>query len=81
MITYTVKKGDSLWKIADQFLGSGNRYNEIMKASGITDATINVGQKLLIPENSDVTALGAAVKECLNDIQKLPSFKKVVKLI
>ena len=47
---YTVKKGDSLWKIAKAQLGSGNRYKEIMTASGIKNDLLTVGQKLKIPK-------------------------------
>lgn len=47
--TYTVKKGDSLWKIAQSLLGNGARYKEIMVLSGLTSTTIHVGQTLTIP--------------------------------
>lgn len=47
--TYTVKKGDSLWKIAQSLLGNGARYNEIMLLSGLTSTTIHVGQTLTVP--------------------------------
>lgn len=47
---YTVKKGDTLWKIAKAKLGSGNRYKEIMTASGITTDQLKVGQVLKIPK-------------------------------
>lgn len=47
--TYTVKKGDSLWKIAAENLGNGERYREIMQLSGINSTTIRVGQELTIP--------------------------------
>ena len=47
---YTVKKGDSLWKIAKDQLGSGNRYKEIMTASGIKNDLLKVGQKIKIPK-------------------------------
>lgn len=47
--TYTVKKGDSLWKIAASHLGNGARYREIMQLSGITSTTIYAGQILTIP--------------------------------
>lgn len=47
--TYTVKKGDSLWKIAADKLGKGSRYTEIKVLSGLTSDTIQIGQKLKIP--------------------------------
>jgi LysM repeat protein len=46
---YKVKTGDSLWKIAEKKLGDGNRYKEIMLASGITSTKIFAGQTLQIP--------------------------------
>lgn len=47
---YTVKKGDSLWKIAKAKLGNGNRYKEIMTASGLKNDLLKVGQKIKIPK-------------------------------
>lgn len=47
--TYTVKQGDSLWKIAKNELGAGNRYLEIVKANELSGTLIRVGQKLKIP--------------------------------
>lgn len=47
--TYTVKKGDSLWKIAQNLLGNGSRYKEIMSLSGISSTTIYAGQVLTAP--------------------------------
>ena len=47
--TYTVKKGDSLWKISSKLLGKGSKYPQIQKANGLTSTLIRVGQKLKIP--------------------------------
>ena len=49
-IKYTVKKGDTLWGIAEKYLGRGSRYKEIMYASGITSETIYPKQVLTIPK-------------------------------
>lgn len=48
-ITYSVKKGDSLWNIAANKLGNGTRYKEIMSLSGLTSTTIHAGQLLKLP--------------------------------
>lgn len=48
--TYTVKKGDSLWKIASKLLGKGSKYTQIQKANGLKSTLIRVGQKLKIPK-------------------------------
>jgi nucleoid-associated protein YgaU len=36
--TYTLKKGDTLWSIAQKYLGSGTRWREIANLNGISDA-------------------------------------------
>lgn len=48
--TYTVKKGDTLWGIAEKNLKNGSRYVEIMSLSKITSTTIHAGQVLTLPE-------------------------------
>lgn len=48
--TYTVVSGDTLWAIAEQYLGDGNRYTEIAQLNGIANPDlINVGQVITIP--------------------------------
>lgn len=56
--TYTVKSGDTLWKIAQSKLGNGNRYKEIMTLNGLKSATIRKGDILKIPVSG-----GAVVEE------------------
>lgn len=47
---YTVKDGDRLWDIAEQFLGEGRRYNEIVRLNQLGDPDhIPAGTKLKIP--------------------------------
>ncbi len=50
--TYTVVKGDSLWRIAQKQLGDGNRWNEIFEGNkGIIQKPnlIYVGQQIQLP--------------------------------
>lgn len=47
---YTVKSGDSLWKIAKLQLNDGSRYNEIAALNGITDPnSLKIGAVLKLP--------------------------------
>ncbi|MFI6868272.1 LysM peptidoglycan-binding domain-containing protein [Nocardia sp. NPDC050406] len=48
--THTVAPGETLWAIAEQYYGDGNRYTDIAAASGIANPDmIDVGQELVIP--------------------------------
>ena len=49
IITYKVKKGDTLWSIASKYLGNGNKYLQIAKDNNIKNPNkINVGQIIKI---------------------------------
>ncbi len=49
-LTYTVKSGDTLSKIAKRFYGDVNHYHQIAAANGIANPDlINVGQELKLP--------------------------------
>lgn len=48
-ITHTVKRGDTLWAIAERYLGNGTRYQEIMQLNGLTSTIIQIGAVLKIP--------------------------------
>ena len=48
--TYTVGHGDTLWKIAERFLGKGSRYTEIVKLNGLKSNVLYTGQVLALPE-------------------------------
>ncbi len=48
--THTVVEGDTLWAIAERYLGDGNRFPELAQANGIANPDlINVGQVITIP--------------------------------
>jgi len=49
--TYTVAKGDSLWRIAEKIYGNGSDFKKIARANNISDPDhIRPGQELVIPE-------------------------------
>ena len=48
-LTHTVVKGDSLWGIAQRYLGKGNRYPEIVSLNGLKSTLIYPGQVLKLP--------------------------------
>lgn len=50
--TYTLKAGDSLWKVAQKVLGDGSRWREIQRLNGLSDAqlkSLKVGMVLKLP--------------------------------
>lgn len=48
---YIIEDGDSFWKIAQEQLGDGNRYTEILELNPAIseDQTLNIGTKIKIP--------------------------------
>ena len=48
---YTVKQGDTLWEIANIYLGSGVRYTEIKELNKLTSNLIFPGQILKLPQS------------------------------
>lgn len=50
--TYTVKEGDTLFLIAQKYYDDGNLYTEISKENNLTNDSIEVGQKLIVPKLS-----------------------------
>src|SRR5205823_2027100 len=57
--TYTVRDGDSLWSIAQQFYGDGNQWNKIYDANkqviGPDPNNIRAGMVLTIPSTTPPT--------------------------
>lgn len=48
-VYYTIKKGDTLWKIAKKYYGNGSKYTEIAKLNSISNPDkIKVGQKIRV---------------------------------
>lgn len=59
---YTVKEGDSTWKIAEAFYGSGFNYVDIEAANNLErDAELTAGMELTIPKTAvrDANSAGA----------------------
>ncbi len=47
---YTVKKGDTLWKIAAAQYGNGNQWQRITSANaGLSAETLKAGQTIVLP--------------------------------
>lgn len=67
--TVEVKKGDTLWDIAEKYLGSGSRYREIMSLNSLTSATIHPGLVLSIP-GTNTSANEAAKKTKTYTVKK-----------
>jgi nucleoid-associated protein YgaU len=50
-VTYTVQKGDTLFAIAKQHYGDGNKWKKIASANpGLNPGAVKAGQKLIIPQ-------------------------------
>jgi 5'-nucleotidase len=48
---YTVKKGDTLYKIAREHYGDGKAWNKIAAANpGLSPSTLKVGQRIVLPQ-------------------------------
>ncbi len=47
---HTVARGDTLWDIAQNRLGNGSRYKEIMTLNGLKSTVLKVGQVLKLPK-------------------------------
>lgn len=59
---YTVKEGDTLFLIAQNYYGDGNKYTEIVKDNNLSSESIEIGQELNIPK-LDVPAPSTSPEE------------------
>lgn len=50
-VVYNVKPGDTLWGIAQTYLGTGKKYYDIQNLNHLKDDNIHPGQTILIPQN------------------------------
>lgn len=61
---YTVKEGDTLFTIAEQYYQDGSKFSEISKANKLTDEnSIETGQVLEIPKIEQTATSSATVTE------------------
>lgn len=86
MKVYIVKRGDSLWSIAQKELGAGARYPEIKALNNLKGDSLQVGQALKIPSDTTETVseshyekLGKLTETALQDISELASVKNLLK--
>ena len=63
LVLYRVRRGNTLWEIAQRFLGDGDRYKEIMEENGLTTDTIYPGQLLRIPVEPENVTVTYTVKD------------------
>lgn len=73
---------NTLWGIAEKYLGSGSRYPEIKKLNGLTSDVIRSGQVLKVFEIKEETPdVKKALNDCLNAIENLSEYQNLMKLL
>ena len=86
MRVYIVKRGDSLWSIAQKELGAGTRYPEIKALNNLKGDSLKVGQALKLPSETTATPsdshyekMGRLTETALQDISELDSVKALLR--
>jgi len=75
---YIVKSGDSLWKIAQEKMGSGFQWKELAEANNISleNTTLRIGQTITIPEKGQVASGATTTKETAPTVKDLTAAPK-----
>lgn len=60
---HTVIKGETLWSIAEDSYGSGYNWTDIKNANNLKTEAIDVGQKLVIPNDVEAKEPTTTVKD------------------
>ena len=77
MVTYKVKKGDTLSKIAEK---NGTTVTTLSAINQIANVNkIQVGQLLTLPSRSG--SFVDALSKCVEDIENLQSFKNLISMM
>ena len=78
---FIIKKRDTMWSIATETLGDGERYKDILKANpGLDPKKLRVGQKIIIPSANAAEQTRVTMLQGLLDSPKPEKLSNVVKL-
>lgn len=67
---HTVAKGESLWKIAQNYYGDGYKWVEIAKANNLSNPDgLEIGQELTLPDVKNDTSVKTEVKNESGSVQ------------
>lgn len=77
-ISYTVKTGDSWWKIATKYMGSGTKMAELAKFNGKnTSSILHIGDKIKIPVTNETTTSEPTVPYTTYTVKKGDSWWRI----
>jgi WD40 repeat protein len=78
---YIIKKSDSIWSIAEKTLGTGERWEDLVKANpGLNPKKLSIGRKIVIPSAYTATDTRIILLEVLRDNPGSEKLRDVVKL-